>query len=313
MQRSLGWLFAVTTLAALTAACQSPPTINLGPDGDDDGGGGTGGTGGTGGAGAAGAAGPGAGAGTPGSAQQLFVDQVYPQIAADCVSCHAGVEYQGAPLFLATTAAPSYNAIVAYTPSLIAVPENSNLTIHGAHTGPALTPAQLAIVSEWLQLEAEERGLVGGDPEDPPPPPTQTLAGALEEFGNCMTLDDWIATGMDNLPQAQTAAGACTGCHSNGDGGVWLSALDEDTFAKHRMMPYVKKLVSGTVDMNGSFAGLVEARRYMNKGPEAGNCNPEIDNCHPVYSLSPNNTTAVETFVNLTLDRMELGPCTPQP
>lgn len=311
--KTLGWLFAATTLAALTAACDSPPTINLGPDGDDDGGGGSGAQGGAGGAGAAGAAGPGAGAGTPGGAQEMFVNQVFPAIEADCVSCHAGVEYAGAPIFLGTAAGASYNAIIAYTPSLIAVPENSNLILHGVHTGPALTPAQVSIVSEWLQLEAEERGLVGGDPEDPPPPPTQTLAGALEEFGNCMSLDDWIATGMDTMADSQTAAGACTGCHSNGDGGIWLSAIDEDTFQKNRMMPYVKKLVSGTVDMNGAFAGLVEARRMINKGPEAANCNPEIDNCHPVYSLPPNKVTAVETFVDLTLDRMELGNCDVQP
>ncbi len=310
--KTLGWLFAVTTLAAMTAACDSPPTINLGPDGDDDGGGGSGAQGGAGGAGAAGAAGPGAGAGTPGGAQEMFVNQVYPAITADCTSCHAGVEYAGAPIFLSTNAGPSYNAIIAYTPSLIAVPENSNLILHGVHTGPALTPAQTALVSEWLQLEAEERGLVGGDPEDPPPP-TQTLAGALEEFGNCMNLDDWIATGMNNLAQAQTAAGACTGCHSSGDGGAYLAAPVEATFEANRTMPYVKKLVSGTVDMNGAFAGLVDARRFINKGPEAGNCNPETDNCHPVYSLSPNNTSAVENFVDLTLDRMEAGPCTPEP
>lgn len=312
MQRSFATLLVAVFAAVSAAACESPPTINLGPDGDG-GDGGSGGSGGVGGAGGgAGATGPGVGGGTPGSAQAFWNEQAFPAIQADCVSCHAGVEYAGAPIFLATNAAAAYTAITTYTPTLIAVPENSNLILHGAHTGPALTPAQVSIVSEWLQMEAEERGLVGGDPEDPPPP-TQTLAGALEQFGDCMTLDDWLATGMNTIAASQTQAGACTGCHSNGDGGEWLSALTEDTFEKNRMMPYVKKLVSGTVDQNGAFAGLVEARRMINKGPEAANCNPEIDNCHPVYSLPPNKVAAIENFVNLTLDKMEQGACSPQP
>jgi hypothetical protein len=80
----------------------------------------------------------------------------------------------------------------------------------------------------------------------------------------------------------------------------------------NRDFPYVKKLVSGTVNENGAFAGLVEARRFINKGPEAGNCNPQIDNCHPVYSMPPNQVAAIEDFVDLTLARMAAGNCPTQ-
>jgi cytochrome c553 len=297
MRRSLGFLL-VTMLFA--AACTEGPTFILQNDDGDEGGGGTG-------AGnneaASGAGATGEGAGTPsGGAQAKFIDEVYPAIATECGSCHA---QPTAPQFLAANAEASYATIVAYTPSLIAVPDNSNLILHGVHTGPAMNAQQESLVRAWLELEAEERGLVGV--ESPPSGPT--LAEALAMFGECMNYDDWTETGMNTIANSQTAAGSCNGCHASGEAGFWIGANDLESFEMNRLFPYVKRLVTGTVDENGAFAGLVESNRIVNKGLEAANCDPEIDNCHPVYSLPPDKVTAVETFVELTLERMDQGAC----
>ena len=309
MRLSLGTLLAFAMGAAALVACEKGPSITLTPDDDD--GGGSSSSGEAGSTGTAGMGGEG-GMSSSGGAKAMFVEQVFPAINTACGSCHSGAELAGAaPLFWAASADASYTAIVGYAPSLIAVPDNSNLVLHGAHTGPALTAGQMTTVRAWLELEAEERGLVGGG-DDPTPPPTETLAGALEEFGNCMNLEDWISTGMPSVANAQSAAGSCLGCHSSGEAGAWLSAQEEETFQMNRDFPYVKKLVSGTVDENGAFAGLVEARRFINKGLEAGNCNPQIDNCHPVYSMPPPQIAAIEDFVDLTLARMAAGNCPTQ-
>jgi hypothetical protein len=292
-------LLLLTSLLAM--ACGQGPTFLLQ---NDDGGGGSGAGDNEAGSGAGVIeAGSGSGAGTPGGgAKAMFTDEVFPAISESCGSCHAEPT---APTFLATTAEASYTAIVNYQPSLIAVPDNSNLILHGVHTGPALDGQQSNVVRAWLELEAEERGLVGGEST----PTGPTLAEALEMFGDCMSYDDWVATGMNTIQASQTAAGSCNGCHASGEAGFWSGANDMETFEMNREFPYNKRLVTGTVDETGAFAGLVESRRIMNKGLEAANCDPQIDNCHPVYSLPPAKVAAVESFVELTLERMDQGAC----
>jgi hypothetical protein len=262
------------------------------------------------------------------SAHDMFVDEVFPLLDAPsdngmaCTACHA-TGAAGSPVFLTTNAEGSYNAIIAYTPSMIAIPDNSNLVLHGPHAGPALDADQLAAVEAWLEKEVEERDLDGGGdgggsgegggdtgaggsgPVDPP----LTLALALEQFGDCMDYTQWMETGMINLPEAQTEIGPCQGCHNAGDGGAWLSANDEETYARNRTYPYVKRLVTGTVDENGAFDTLIPARRFIEKGNEG--CDPQIQNCHPEFVLPPDIEQAVVDFVDLTLERWELGECEP--
>jgi cytochrome c553 len=294
----LGFCAAIA-LAAVTAACSQPPTtIILGDsDGDGDGTDGSGGSGSSSGSMTTG--------GGTDTAHDKFVNDVYPAIVATCGSCHAA-SGTGAPVFLAANAEASYTAITSFTPTMIAVPDNSTLILHGAHTGPALDLTQEQKVADWLMMEVEERGLAGGGGGTPPP--TKTLATALEEFADCMTLEDWEASGMDNLPNAQTGnAGACVGCHNAGDGGTFLSLNVEETFSRNQDFPYIKRLVTGTVDaQTGNFDDLVPARRFIEKGQEP--CG-ENQNCHPKYSLPPNLVTAVETFTDLTLQKWHAGTC----
>lgn len=293
-------------LGVLLTACVTEPTnVNLNPSGGNTGGDGTGGDG-TGNSGT-GNSGTGAGGNVEGAAYDYFISDVFPAIDGPCGSCHATGDV-GAPIFMAASADASYNAMEGA--GLIAIPANSVLIQHGVHTGPALTPNEQTIVETWLNMEADERGLAGGGGGDDPPAGT-TLTQALEDFADCMNIDVWDATGMNNLHNADTGnAGECDGCHSAGDGGAWLSANDVETFEMNREFPYIKRLVTGTVDENGQFAGLIPALRYIQKGQtECG----ENQNCHPAYSLPPGLESAVLDFVDLTLEAMENGTCDQPP
>jgi len=305
MKRSLLWLITACLGSVSLAACtQQPGTFVLNPGDDDDDGEGASNTG-TGDQGSSTAStNP---TGGSGAAKQMFINEVFPAISTDCGSCHMTGE-SGSPIFLGAGAEASYNAITGYSPTLIAVPDNSNLIQHGVHTGPALTTTQRGIVSAWLEAEAEERGLVGGG-EGGGAPTGKTLTQALDEFANCMDLLEWEEN-MSNLPRADTAnAGECSGCHTSGDGGAFLSLNVQETFEMNQEFPYIKRLVTGTVDQNGAFAGLLPANRFVNKGLEAQSCDPQTQNCHPTYNLPPGIKTGIETVVNNTLDRMANGDC----
>ncbi len=313
MNRSLlSTLIGTISFAALCAACTTTNQFLLPGDGGGDAEGGGGSSDGAGSSTGGSSDGGSTGTSNPqGGAKDFFVKTVFPSLSTTCNSCHDDPDNTtGAPQFLGDNGNAAYTAIEGYTPALIAIPENSLLIQHGAHTGPALETDQIDIVSEWLQMEADERGLTGGG-EDPPSGPT--LQEALQGFADCMSYDDWMATGMNTIATTQTQYGNCNSCHASGEAGAWLSLNDQQMFEMNRQFPYIKRLVSGTVDEQGAFAGLVAARRFQNKGLEAESCNEQIDNCHPVFSLPPAKSQAIDDFVSLTIQKYEDGGCTPQP
>ncbi len=245
-------------------------------------------------------------------AKQLFIDTVYPVIQPTCASCHA-TGAKSAPLYLSPAgAAASYDVIQVHA-GIIATPDNSILLLHGPHTGPALMQSQKDVIKTWLTAEAKERNLVGGG--GTAGAPTMTLAQALTDFGNCMSYADWTTTGMNKLAQAETGgAGSCTGCHNQGEAGNYLNLLDDaKTFSTNRTYPYIKRLVTGTVDMNGGFKDLAASNREIDKGAEAAHCvaGPGII-CHPPYTLPPNNSggsKSVTDFVSKTLTNWRNRTC----
>ncbi|MFO0550597.1 MAG: hypothetical protein U0271_19540 [Polyangiaceae bacterium] len=306
MKRTILFAVAACVTSALLAACTGD-TIVLPPDDNNDEGGSD--AGGAGDGGSVGDTGGSTGTSMPGtSARDYFISTVYPSISGSCGSCHATVG-SGAPQFLASNAEGSYTAITSFTPTLIAVPANSNLVLHGEHTGPALDASQDTLVRTWLQMEADERGLVGGG--DEPPPAGPTLEEALQMFADCMSYDDWTNYGMNTIASSQTQYGDCHGCHSQGEAGFIANKInDQDMFDRSRDFPFIKRYVSGTVDENGAFDKLVASNRIINKGLEAQSCDPDIDNCHPVFSLPAAKQQAVQNFVDATLQKVEAGGCT---
>lgn len=303
---------AAVALAALASGCiqESPTSLKLNP-GDGNGNGGSGAGSGTGNSGT-GNSGNGS---SSGGAYDYFVSNVYPLLtgsanaADDCAVCHVGGEL-GAGVWMGANADATYNAMDSR--GYITLPQNSLLVLQGPHTGPALSVEQEEATIEWLLMEAEERGLIdgGGNPDDPPAPVGKSLMQALEEWGNCMQLEDWLANDLDDLHNAQANQGGtnyqCESCHTVGDGGCWLGLNDEQTFEMNRMAPYIFRLVTGTVDENGAFLDLIPANRFIAKGQTE--C-PENFSCHPEYTLPQNLQEGVVNFVNTTMARWKAGEC----
>ena len=291
---------------ALTAGCSNPPptTLNINTTGGGEGGNGSGGGSGVGGTGGS----MEDGNETP-TALQFYTAVIDPELAGSCASCHASGQ-NGAPIFLAKNALGSYNAMDQHG-GLIVAPENSLLLLHGAHTGPALTAVQKSDVTEWLTMEAIERGLDSSSSSSSSSGssggmPALTLQQALAEYGACMDIDDWKVNSLDKLMNAQTDAGPCVGCHSAGEGGTWLSSNTQETFDKNAKFPYIKRQITGTVDDAGNFADLIPSNRWIEKGQAP--CQPNT-NCHPKYSLPPQLKDGINNFVAKTLDKWHNKQC----
>jgi hypothetical protein len=92
---------------------------------------------------------------------------------------------------------------------------------------------------------------------------------------------------------------------------VWLSSDPAATFTHFTQFPYVERLVTGTVNDQGQFAGIVDARRLIDKGTDSA----QLDaNNHPTFNLG--DGTGVEpvtlqnnltNFVSHTLDLVNSG------
>jgi hypothetical protein len=231
-----------------------------------------------------------------------FTDKVYPAIEPTCASCHSTGK-SGAPVWLADNADGSYTAVQAMT-GLIAPPSLSPLIQHGAHVGPALTDVQVSLVSQWLTMEAGPDTGNNLAPTD--------LRDAFKRFGTCMDYGAWTSLGLDNIAQTGTSDAAhCTSCHNEGLASVFLSDDPAATFMHFTEFPFVERLVTGTVNDQGQFAGIVDARRLIDKGVDSAQLNA---NNHPTFNLG--DGTGVEpvtlqanltNFVSHTLDLVNSG------
>jgi hypothetical protein len=85
-----------------------------------------------------------------------------------------------------------------------------------------------------------------------------------------MDINEWNAQGLDQLYKIQTNAGngnpSCMDCHNQGDGGNWMAGgtttLATKAFQMNQGFPFIKRMVSGTVDANGGFKALVASNRW---------------------------------------------------
>jgi hypothetical protein len=344
---------ATTVAIALGAGCGSSPDNSLGtvnpyhgPSGSGSGsstgsgtGSGSGSTTGSGtgtstgtGTGSGSATGTGSGSGTGGAtgAEAYFETMVYPAINASpdggmtaaCSACHASGA-GGAPAFLAgADAAGAYATITgSMFISLVTIPANSLLVLHGAHTGPALNAAQTAIIDNWLGQEVTARHITAM--------PLKTVQSELMKVGACMQLSDFTADGpsvnggtakasdlgSDNdTAQFQGNPSPCNTCHSYGDGGFEANSDPATMLAQTQMdITYIKKWITGTVDQNGNFSGLVASNALEQQVDLTQVCMVQGD-CHPKINLNLDLTTsatlaAVNQFVQATLTRYNMGSC----
>lgn len=252
----------------------------------------------------------GGGGGGGGDAKAFFASKVYPQLEANCGKCHATGQ-RGAPIWMGGGADASYKAIEGVT-GYIAPPTLSPILQKGLHAGPAFTDQQNEVISKWLDMEATARNLGNGTNKPP------NLRAAFKAFGDCMDYKQWVALGLNELPniQVDNNQGQCKSCHNAGTGSNWMDYDPQDanetsvqTFNKYRKFPYIQRLVVGRVNPSGAFDGLEPSRRLINKGREE---QQEQANNHPRYSLpaAPVNYGAnLDKFVQDTLDNMLSKNC----
>jgi len=307
------------SLSAGAGCIVSPNPVTSGGLGGDD----TGGSNASTGEGSTGTTGTGSGTTTAGSglpsgaARMFYINTVHPLLvsandpAASCTACHVAGQ-SGAPMFMADDANTSYDMMDKYS-GLITKPADSQLLLHGKHTGPALSVVQKDNVTQWLTMEAQERGLDMPTGTTGMMPPPISVADAFAQVGKCMVQTDWDANNLDLLAKAQTfSTGPCGACHSAGEGGMYLDVLDPTTtFTMQKGLPYVKRWFKAEY-VNGAFTGklLPNPRVYL-KGDTLPPCDPKTEICHPKYILAPTLKTDVDNFINLTLTRMNTNACAP--
>jgi hypothetical protein len=225
------------------------------------------------------------------TAEEYYKEVVHPELVASCGICHAA-DTDCTPQFMAETAGPSYSKLKETT-GLVTHPDNSNLIIHGAHTGPALTVTQEEFVTEWLSRE------------HPAPPEGPSVHEALDEFGACMLFDEFMSSELYKLPYQQTDAGPCGSCHRTGEAGTWLGYNEMETFAKNTQLPWIKRLVRPVYDGAGNFVDLEPSNRFVDKVENSNACG----SVHPAALVSTENKEAIKNYVNLTKARWESGNC----
>ncbi len=297
-------VLAFAASISLFAACAGDPpgalTSSAGTSGDP--GGTTGGmtTGGTGSSTTGGGGNP---------AKDYFDANVKPFLddgatGAVCAECHSSAytDAYDAPDFLGASPDQFYDSLVGDIAYVNADPGNSTFLNRGLHTGPAFTAAQHDAVEAWLVMEAEARfgggsssssgSTTGGQPPGP------TGEELVTQFGQCMTLDDWTATGMHMVAtQGTLADGPCHKCHQSGVGANYMTSPASqasilDGFEAMRTMAPILALVKWTVDpQSGQVTGLEQSYRWRDKGGEG--------TAHPKYVMSPQNLDAMDAWFDL--------------
>lgn len=282
----------------------------------------------------------GAGAGntnTTSPARAYFDQNVEPILLGTCSDCHANSgDEHGAPDFLGISPEDYYPGLTARPDFVSCDTDNSILLLKGAdpgHAGPPLTDGQHDKVALWLDLEADERfggNCDGVKPTDAqatsttvaatssstggsePPPLTGDIA--MKQFGDCMTLDDWTATGMPLVANQQSDYGGnnipCYSCHNAGTGENWMpdpngANADADIAEAFEAMRYMYasfNLVRWTVNNeDGSFKDLVASYRWRDKGQEGTS--------HPTYTLSAEYLGYYEAWFAKVYERWQSGEC----
>ena len=229
-------------------------------------------------------------------ARQYYLKKVDPEFQESCARCHSS-DKTCAPKFLAEGNADlSYSYLKGYQAGgLIAHPSNSQLVLHGAHTGPALTGTQMDLVNEWLTKEV-------------PDEPEKTLEGALEEFGKCMVYDDeadpsaFMQIDVWYLAYQSSDGGPCASCHLSGQGGTWIDYNTNAMYDQNRKRPWVKRWVEGVFE-GSNFVDLKPSSRLVDKPQNVTQCGDK----HVLALIDVENKTAIDTFVNGTLERWRAG------
>lgn len=294
-------LVAISLCAVALGACAGDPPTTLDP------------TGGEGAAGTGSGAGNGAGTGSTGSgpdpqaARDYFEQNVSPLLDGDatgnkCAICHASqfATYPGAPFFMGGAKGEYYDTIVANALYVNAAPGNSKLLTQGVHEGPPFEPSEVETITAWLEMEAEIRFPGAGSGAGGGPGGNATGQEMLTKFGDAMTLEVWLETGMHEVAaQPNSAKSNCYGCHDKGTAGNYQAnpadqAATAEAFEHMRYPTPLTKLVTYEVDAStGQATKLVQSYRWRDKG--------QPPTAHPKYILDPVYEESIDQWFAITM------------
>jgi hypothetical protein len=116
-----------------------------------------------------------------------------------------------------------------------------------------------------------------------------------------MTVDDWVASGLGQLPNNSTLQnGQCLMCHASSIGDVLLSDDIDATFEAHTHLPQILYVAQGVGDPTCT-VDLMPSNGYADYGNSGGP--------HPLYLVTPQVTQGLQTFFDLTYTKWQTGPC----
>jgi hypothetical protein len=97
------------------------------------------------------------------AARKAWVTKAQPTIDTYCASCHNGAR-ENIAFFEGANPTAQRQDLMAFEPLVVnlTAPQSSRLVTKGAHEGPALTPAQVSDVLDWLQKEKDAAQIDGG-------------------------------------------------------------------------------------------------------------------------------------------------------
>jgi hypothetical protein len=240
----------------------------------------------------------------PLDARNFYIERVHPEIVISCGVCHTSTA-NCVPQFMEDNASQSYERIKNYVRAedgspggLVTYADNSNLIFHSAHTGPALSEPQEALVREWLDLEMNGQEA-----------PSPSLSESLHEIGQCMRLAALKQAFNDDqvylLAHQGSEHGPCGSCHNTGQAGAWIGYNVDEMQEQNSKLPWIKRLVQPYYAGDDEFAGLAASNRFVRKVEDAAACG----STHPAALVRDDIAAGIDNYVQDALDRWEAGPC----
>jgi hypothetical protein len=290
---SVAWL----TLAMAAACVGQLEPISTPGGGADAGGGGPG---------------PGDDAATPTASQgeAMFEAQIRPVVQrCSAPACHTGT---GSPLkFLGASGQPAdfYGSITLF-PSVTGNynPALANVLLKiapGNHYAMSYTTQERQLIIDWLDLEAQERGITTDGGGDTPPGVPDPLA----QWAGCMTIDNWNLTQMGEWSNKESDEGPCQTCHNDGAFRFNANNLNQSMFDMNRTSLYIISFVTVKVGTDGTQT-VVPAYDKLDR---MGGCDPTAITLHPEFGCGPDDVyyQYLDQFYNLTMQAKASGLCGP--
>jgi mono/diheme cytochrome c family protein len=247
----------------------------------------------------------GEGDGEMSAAERLFADQVVPILGAKCAACHTSAAAGDHPKFLGDSESAYYDQILQYpsvTGNFDAGLAGLFSKIAAGHYGVTYTAAERESLIGWLAAEA----LARGDGDDDGDIDQLPAVNALAEWAGCMSLDDWVASGMARWGDKESEKdGPCLTCHDDGLARFFAGPDATEMFSMQRFELYIIGFFTVRVRPDGTQEVVPALGKLRRMG---------TGNFHPRFQTDLDGDAefaGLEQFHQLTMTRKTGGDCGP--